>query len=89
VAELNADPAWRALLAEPFEVRGFERAAPEGSTLRVVARAHNTDAAARLAREARLRVLQRWNEAGIRTAAEPWPRAARATPDVPPPVANA
>ena len=89
VTEINADAAWRDLLVEPFDVLGFERASPEGAVLRVVARAHAGGDAARLAREARLRLLQRWNEAGIRTGAEPWPRAVRPTPDAPPPAADA
>jgi small conductance mechanosensitive channel len=89
VTEINADAAWRDLLVDPFDVLGFERAGPEGAVLRVVARARPGGDAARLAREARLRLLQRWNEAGIRTGAEPWPRAGRPTPDAPPPAADA
>jgi small conductance mechanosensitive channel len=70
-AEVNADSAWRELLIEPFAVMGFERAAAEGATLRLVARARPGGDSARLARELRLRLLQRWRDEGIRTAAEP------------------
>jgi small-conductance mechanosensitive channel len=72
-AEVNADPAWRDLLLEPFTVVGLERTGPEGATVRVVARARPGGDAARLAREMRLRLLQRWKDSGIRTIAEPWP----------------
>ena len=69
VGELNADVAWRDLLVEPFVVVGLERVGAEGPVLRVVARARPGGDAARLAREARLRLLRRWLEAGIRTPA--------------------
>jgi small conductance mechanosensitive channel len=87
VAELNDDDAWRELLLEPFAVLGIERAGPEGAVLRVVARARPGGDAARLAREARLRLLQSWSNAGIRTVAELGTR--RFTPDAPPPAAIA
>ena len=92
VAEINADAAWRDILVDPFVVLGIERAGPEGTVLRVVARARPGGDAARLAREARLRLLQRWNDAGIRTVAEPGLRPGRPAPDGPaaaPPAAGA
>ncbi len=70
-AALNGDPAWGPLLLEPFTTLGFDRVSPEGSTLRLVARARPGGDAARLARELRLRVLERWRAEGIRTAADP------------------
>ncbi len=70
VEELNGDAAWRELLVEPFAVTGFERAGAEGALLRVVARARPGGDAARLSRELRLRLLQRWKHEGIRTAAD-------------------
>ena len=70
VAELNGDPKWRALLVEPFEVMGFERAGADGAVLRAVGRALPGGDAAKLSRELRLRLLQRWKGAGIRMAAE-------------------
>ena len=69
-AELNADPAWRGLMVEPFEVTGFESAGTDGVLLRAVARALPGGDAARLSRELRLRLLQRWKADGIRTALE-------------------
>lgn len=69
-AELNADAHWHALLLEPFEVMGYERIAQDGAQLRMVARARPGGDAARLSREARLRVLQRWKQEGILTMAE-------------------
>ena len=69
-AEMNAASEWKGLMLEPFEVMGFERSGTDGSTLRIVGRARPGGDAPRLARELRLRVLQRWQEAGIRTAAE-------------------
>lgn len=71
VRALNDDSAWRDLLVDPFTVMGIERVGPEGAMLRIVARARPGGDAARLAREARLRLLQRWQDAGIRTMAEP------------------
>lgn len=87
-AELNADAAWRELLIEPFAVMGLERAGADGSTLRVVARARPGGDAARLGRELRVRLLQRWRAEGIRTALEPLvaPRAAEPPPAVAPEV---
>jgi small conductance mechanosensitive channel len=70
VSEMNADPDLRGLLVDPFVVLGIERAGPEGAVLRVVARARPGGDAARLAREARLRLLQNWGDAGIRTVSE-------------------
>lgn len=70
VTELNDDTEWRGLLVEPFAVMGFERVGPDGALLRVVARARPGGDAARLAREARLRLLQRWKDEGIQTIAE-------------------
>jgi len=67
IEELNADPAWRGLLVDPFVVMGLERVGADGSLLRVVARARPGGDAARLAREARLRLLRRWQDAGIHT----------------------
>lgn len=71
VTELNDDSAWRELLVEPFAVVGFERVGTDGALLRIVARALPGGDAARLSREARLRVLQRWKAEGIRTVADP------------------
>jgi small conductance mechanosensitive channel len=70
IGEINADTAWHDLLVDPFVVLGIERAGPEGAVLRLVARARPGGDAARLAREARLRLLQSWSDAGIRTVAE-------------------
>ena len=70
VGEMNNDPKWRALLLEPFEVMGFERASADGAVLRAMGRALPGGDAARLSRELRLRLLQRWKDAGIRTAVE-------------------
>lgn len=70
VTELNDDSAWRDLLVDPFTVIGFERVGPEGATLRIVARARPGGDAARLSREARLRLLQRWKSEGIQAIAE-------------------
>jgi len=70
--EVNTDAAWRDLLLEPFTVMGLERTGPEGATVRVVARARPGGDAARVAREMRLRLLQRWADSGIRTIAESW-----------------
>ncbi|MEQ1834811.1 MAG: hypothetical protein ABL977_17330, partial [Candidatus Eisenbacteria bacterium] len=55
---------------EPFMVMGFERVGADGAVLRVVARARPGGDAARLAREARLRLLQRWKDEGIQTVTE-------------------
>lgn len=70
VSEFNDDPAWRELLVDPLAVVGFERVGPEGAMLRIVARARPGGDAARLSREARLRLLQRWQAAGIHTIAD-------------------
>ncbi len=70
VTELNEDSAWRDLLVDPFVVTGFERAGPDGAVLRIVARARPGGDAARLSREARLRLLQRWQAEGIHTILE-------------------
>jgi len=70
-AELNAEGVWKDLLLEPFEVMGFERTGADGSTLRIVGRARPGGDAPRLARELRLRLLQRWKDEGIRTALDP------------------
>lgn len=77
VRELNEDSAWRDLLVDPFVVMGFERVGNDGALLRVVARARPGGDAARLSREARLRILQRWKASGILTMGElagssPW-----------------
>lgn len=76
-AEINGDEKWRAMLVEPIEVIGFERVGPDGVMLRAVARANPGGDAARISRELRLRLLQRWQQEGIRTTAEPailrWP----------------
>ena len=77
-AEVNGDEKWRAMLVEPIEVIGFERVGPDGVLLRAVARANPGGDAARISRELRLRLLQRWQSEGIRTTAEPigpirWP----------------
>jgi moderate conductance mechanosensitive channel len=69
--EINTDPQWHGLLVEPLEVIGFERVGPDGVVLRAVGRAHPGGDAARLSRELRLRLLQRWQREGIRTAPEP------------------
>src|SRR5262249_3240774 len=66
--ELNQDAAWRDLLVDPFVVMGLERVGSDGAMLRMVARTRPGGDAARLSREARLRLLQRWQEAGIHTA---------------------
>jgi small conductance mechanosensitive channel len=79
-AEINGDERWKPLLLEPFEVMGFERSGAEGSTLRIVGRARPGGDAPRLARELRLRLLQRWKDVGIRTALE-LPAAALALPE--------
>jgi len=68
--EVNQDSAWRDLLVDPFAVIGLERVGTDGAILRLVARTRPGGDAARLAREARLRLLQRWEEEGIRTASE-------------------
>lgn len=86
VRELNADPAWRDLLVEPFSVIGFERVGNDGALLRVVARARPGGDAARLSREARLRLLQRWKDEGIQTPGEAGARSATATEPAPPPL---
>lgn len=78
VAKLNSDPAWSDLLVDPFVVMGFERIGLDGVLLRVTARARPGGDAARLAREARLRLLQRWQDEGIQTIAEVPGRAHRA-----------
>lgn len=70
VTELNDDSAWRDLLVDPFAVMGFERVGPDGALLRIVARARPGGDAARLSREARLRLLQRWKSEAIQTVAE-------------------
>ena len=57
--EINAAEPWKSLMLEPFEVVGFERSGPEGSTLRIVGRARPGGDASRLARELRLQLLQR------------------------------
>ncbi len=85
VAELNNDSAWRDLLVDPFVVMGFERVGADGALLRFVARARPGGDAARLSREARLRLLQRWQEEGIRTVAEPLGERRRGL-EVPPPM---
>ncbi|HEV2105889.1 MAG TPA: mechanosensitive ion channel domain-containing protein, partial [Candidatus Eisenbacteria bacterium] len=54
-AQLNADPAFKDALLEPFAVQGLERLGPEGAVLRVVARAVSNADAGRAAREARRR----------------------------------
>jgi len=82
--ELNTEREWKDLLLEPFEVVGFERTAADGSTLRIVGRARPGGDAPRLARELRLRVLQRWKDAGIRTALDPL-AASRPAPEPAPP----
>jgi len=69
VSEVNHDSAWRDLLVDPFVIMGLERVGTDAATLRLVARTRPGGDAARLAREARLRLLQRWQEEGIRTAA--------------------
>ena len=69
--ELNQDAAWRDLLVDPFVVMGLERVGPDAAVLRMVARTRPGGDAARLSREARLRLLQRWKEAGIHTATPP------------------
>ena len=89
VSHLNDDSAWRDLLVDPFVVMGFERVGAEGALLRVVARARPGGDAARLAREARLRLLQRWQDEGIRTVAEPGVQSRRTALDAPPAVADA
>jgi hypothetical protein len=86
VRELNADPAWRDLLVEAFSVIGFERVGNDGALLRVVARARPGGDAARLSREARLRLLQRWMEQGIQTPGEAGARSATAPEPAPPPL---
>ncbi|HEY6196185.1 MAG TPA: mechanosensitive ion channel domain-containing protein, partial [Candidatus Eisenbacteria bacterium] len=48
ITELNADPAWRHLLVDPFVVMGIERVGPEGAHVRVAARARPGGDAARL-----------------------------------------
>ena len=58
VAELNAEAAWHDLLIEPFMVHGYRARRRRGHVLRVVVRARPGGDAARLAREARLRLLQ-------------------------------
>jgi hypothetical protein len=63
---------------------GLERVGADGAVLRVVGRAKPGGDAARLSREARLRLLQRWKEAGIQTMAEV-PSAARRGPEPAPP----
>jgi small conductance mechanosensitive channel len=72
-ADVNADRALSELMLEPFTVMGFEGATAQGTTLRLVARARPGGDSAQLARELRLRLLQRWREEGIRTAPEPGP----------------
>ncbi len=69
VSEVNHDSAWRDLLVDPFVIMGLERVGTDAAILRLVARTRPGGDAARLAREARLRLLQRWQEEGIRTAA--------------------
>src|SRR5262249_1996432 len=69
-AEVNQDSAWRGLLVDPFVVMGLERGAADGAILRVGARTRPGGDAARLARGARLRLLQRWKDEGTRTTAE-------------------
>jgi len=69
-AEVNQDSAWRDLLVDPFVVVGLERVGPDGAILRLVARTRPGGDAARLGREARLRLLQRYKDEGIRTTAE-------------------
>ncbi len=85
VAELNDDVAWRDLLVDPFVVMGLERIGVEGAVLRVVGRAKPGGDAARLSREARLRLLQRWKDAGIQTMAESPSAARRGAEPAPPP----
>jgi len=82
--ELNTEREWKDLLLEPFEAVGFERTGADGSTLRIVGRARPGGDAPRLARELRLRVLQRWKDAGIRTALDPL-AASRPAPEPAPP----
>jgi len=85
--QINDDEKWRAMLVEPIEVIGFERMGPDGVVLRAVARANPGGDAARISRELRLRLLQRWQQEGIRTTAEQplirWPESG------PPPAAPA
>lgn len=71
VTEFNADAKWRALLVEPFAVMGIERIGPDGALLRMTARARPGGDAALLAREARLRLLQRWQDEGIAVPSAP------------------
>ena len=89
VRELNEDSAWRDLLVDPFAVMGVERVGPEGAMLRIVGRARAGGDAARLAREARLRLLQRWTGEGIRTAMEPVAGFPRGAADAAPAAADA
>ncbi len=70
IAELNEDPVWHNLIVDPFVVMGFERIASDGALLRIAARARPGGDAARLSREARLRILQRWKAEGIQTMGE-------------------
>ena len=77
VAELNNDVSWRDLLMDPFVVMGLERVGPDGAVLRVVGRARPGGDAPRLAREARLRLLQRWRDEGIQTNVEANPASRR------------
>ena len=84
VAELNDDAAWRDLFVEPFVVTGIERVGADGAVLRFIARARPGGDAARLAREARLRLLQRWQDEGIRTLAEPMGERRRGLDALPP-----
>lgn len=84
--EINTDPHWRSMLVEPLEVIGFERVGPDGVVLRAMGRSHPGGDAARLSRELRLRLLQRWQKEGIRTTTEPVPppvRLAEAQPQPP------
>jgi small conductance mechanosensitive channel len=85
--ELNDDARWRGMLVEPIEVIGFERVGPDGVVLRAVGRANPGGDAARLSRELRLRLLQRWQKDGIRTAPEPAITMRPLEPPMAPPIA--
>ena len=86
--EVNHDSAWRDLIVDPFVVVGVERVGTDGAMLRLVARTRPGGDAARLAREARLRLLQRWKTEGIRTSADTM-MARRAQADALPPAMDA
>jgi small conductance mechanosensitive channel len=68
-ARLNAEGEWRSRLLDPVEVPGIERVGPEGTVLRLQARTRPGADGPLVARELRLRLLQRLTEAGVRSGA--------------------